>query len=238
MSSGSGGVRGLVRRVADRVAKRVATDELFEKKGERAPTPPLPPRSTSAPPPAPVATPTPAPAAASAATAAPARTAAQKAPATRAATGASLDLPTRGCVRGGVELVKRAHGPGPRRRVVNHWATWCVPCVDELPLLIDLASRYRDRADFLGVSWDLFDPRGEDDDIVEHVERFADGNGVTWPSVLVTASPESFFTALALTNRQVPQTWVIDTDGAVLGRFDGVLTEDSVAKIARLLEAG
>lgn len=29
--------------------------------------------------------------------------------------------------------------------VLNFWATWCQPCVQELPVLVDLAARYRDR---------------------------------------------------------------------------------------------
>lgn len=233
MSSGSSGVRGLLRRVAQRVAVRVAGDDLFEKRGERAHTEPLPPRDT-APPSRPAAPPA-APPAQPVVKGKPAAKA--KAVPTTTTGNDGLALPTTGCQRGGLDLVRLAHGPGPRRRVVNHWATWCVPCVDELPLLIDLARRYQDRVDFLGVSWDLFDPRGEDDDIVEHVARFADGNGVIWPSVLVTASPESFFSALGLSFRQVPQTWIIDSDGRELARFDGVLTPERVAEIGRLLDA-
>lgn len=39
--------------------------------------------------------------------------------------------------------------------LVNLWATWCAPCVTEMPMLDDLAGRYGDRLRVLTVSQDL-----------------------------------------------------------------------------------
>ncbi|MCK6506015.1 TlpA family protein disulfide reductase [Myxococcota bacterium] len=220
------GVKGAIRRVAQAVARRVAQDDLFEKPGERAPTPPLPPRPAAPAPPPAAAAPRPS-------------TPPPSSPPPSSPPGAP-GLEVRGCERADLDRVSRAHGPGPRPRVVNHWATWCVPCVDELPLLVDLARQLEGKADFLGVSWDLFDPRGDEDDIVEHVARFADGHGVPWGSLLVTAPPKDFFKKLALPSQKVPQTWVIGADGAVLARFDGALDAAQAHRIRELLggEAG
>lgn len=229
-----GRLRSVLSGVVRRVAQRVAQDELFEKPGERVRPTPLPPRA-----PVPPATASSAPAPAPPATA-PAKpektekTATTKPP--RKANKAAPTLPTRGCVRGGVELALLAHGPGPRPRVVNHWATWCVPCVEEFPHLIAAEARLRGKVDFLGLSWDLFDPRGDEDDIVDHVARFAEGNGVTWPSVLLTCSPESFFQKLGLPSRQVPQTWVFSAEGEVLARFDGALDAAATQRLIDLFE--
>lgn len=141
-----------------------------------------------------------------------------------------------GCTKADLSQAIQAHAAGPRPKVVNHWASWCVPCIDELPLLVALAERLGDQAEFLGLSWDLFDPRGDEDDIVEHVARFADGNGMTWPSLLVRAAPKDFFRALGLSSEKVPQTWVIGTDGAVLGQFPGVLSQQRCDEIAALIQ--
>lgn len=34
---------------------------------------------------------------------------------------------------------------GPRATLVNFWATWCVPCRQEMPALVEIHQRYRDR---------------------------------------------------------------------------------------------
>jgi cytochrome c biogenesis protein CcmG, thiol:disulfide interchange protein DsbE len=36
--------------------------------------------------------------------------------------------------------------------VVNYWATWCVPCTNEMPRLVAAAEKYRGRVEFLGVN--------------------------------------------------------------------------------------
>lgn len=35
--------------------------------------------------------------------------------------------------------------------VVNYWATWCEPCKDEMPRLVEAADAYEGRVNFLGV---------------------------------------------------------------------------------------
>ena len=39
--------------------------------------------------------------------------------------------------------------------LVNLWATWCAPCVKELPLLDDLAGEYDERLHVIAVSQDM-----------------------------------------------------------------------------------
>ena len=39
--------------------------------------------------------------------------------------------------------------------VVNYWATWCVPCREEIPVFVRLQERYRDRGvQFVGIALD------------------------------------------------------------------------------------
>ena len=52
-------------------------------------------------------------------------------------------------------LVSRLQSP-PRLLLVNHWATWCEGCVEELPLLVDLYKKWSEHVDFVGVSWEAF----------------------------------------------------------------------------------
>jgi len=209
-----GRIRSLIRGGLKRVSSVVSRNELFEKPGDRPRTPSLPPRERR------TADVVPAPA-----------TAPVPAPERTLASVDILDLPgTRAFL-----------GAGQGLRVVNHWATWCIPCVEEFDLLKSLHARLPDGVPLLGLSWDLFDPRGDEDDIAEHVANFSAGHGLPWPSVLIgeAVEPPDFFAALSVTNQTVPQTWVIDDTGAVLHRVEGVLTEAHIESLlAAVYEAG
>lgn len=41
-----------------------------------------------------------------------------------------------------------------RIQVINFWATWCAPCVEEMPYFEDLAEKYKDKIDLKFVSLD------------------------------------------------------------------------------------
>jgi len=54
------------------------------------------------------------------------------------------------CLGGGPDVDLRSAAPG-RPTLVNVWATWCPPCVDEVPELVDLSARAGDRLSVVGV---------------------------------------------------------------------------------------
>lgn len=218
-----GRIRDLGRRFAVRLSRRVGQAELFERPGERAPQAPLARTpSTGA---APSAAPSPPPAVAVA---------------PRGERIAGVDTPAgpAACTIADLAMLRAALGPGGGVRVVNHWATWCIPCAEEFDLLKGLEAGL-DGPPLLGVSWDLFDPRGDEDDIREHVENYGTGHGLGWPTLLVgeSVSAEAFFEAFELSFQQIPQTWVLDDAGTVIHRVDGVLDEDSVAAVLAAVAA-
>ncbi len=244
-----GRFRDLARRVAERVARSVARDDLFEKPGERPASAPLPARpaasgtkpaapAKAAPAEAPAkAAPEPMPAEAAAkvtpaeapAKAAPAEKPAQKGVArSPAAKVAAPSRPKEGCAPVDVAGLRAAIAPAGKPLVVNHWATWCDPCVDELPRLVRAAAGVADLGEFVGVSWDLFDHVGKPATVAKKVAQFADGAGVGYPSVLFTGAPEELFEACGLDFEQIPQTLVIAPDGRVVYHKKGVLDHDDV----------
>lgn len=64
---------------------------------------------------------------------------------------------------------------GGKPIVVNFWASWCEPCKDEMPLLVEAAQRYGDRVHFLGVNIE---------DSEEEARSFISRYGVTYPSLV------------------------------------------------------
>ena len=108
--------------------------------------------------------------------------------------------------------------------LVNFWATWCPPCREEIPELIELQKLYGDRLQIVGIS--------EDEDPPAKVLQFAQQKGMTYP--IVMATPElidSYGGVPAL-----PTSFLIDTQGRVVQKHSGLYPINSYrAEIRTLL---
>lgn len=231
-------LRKLLRGVLESVGKQVAQDDLFEKPGERAPSAKLPPsapviRDVVAAPVVAVAAPKPVEAAPKVEAKAPKK--AKKTAAVEKPTQAVR--PAEGCVPVDAAGLLAALLPAGKPLVVNHWATWCDPCVDELPRLVRAAAGVAGVGEFLGVSWDLFDHPGEPEKVARKVAGFADSVGVGYPSVLFTGEAKELFTLLNLDFELIPQTVVIAPDGKVTWHKKGVIDHDDVFPLIKAVKA-
>jgi thiol-disulfide isomerase/thioredoxin len=94
--------------------------------------------------------------------------------------------------------------------VVNLWATWCEPCLREMPSLERLQSRFGERIEVLAVSED----RGGD----KTVEPFIAKLGLKAVKVYIDPKSE---VGHAFGVRGLPTSFVIDREGKVLGRVEG-----------------
>lgn len=113
--------------------------------------------------------------------------------------------------------VKRETDQG-RPVVVNFFASWCGPCVRELPLLIETAETEAEQVAFLGVNH--VDQR---DLAEEMVEEF----GITFPT-LRDAGGE---VVAEVGGRGLPHTVAFDADGRLAGRVFGELTETNLERL-------
>ena len=86
--------------------------------------------------------------------------------------------------------------------LLNFWATWCGPCVAELPAFSRLTDAYADRLALLAVNC------GEDE---QTVKSFLDKNGYAFPVALDT---EGEISQLYPTDG-IPYTLIISPDGKV-----------------------
>src|SRR5262245_27781289 len=95
--------------------------------------------------------------------------------------------------------------------LVNFWATWCPPCRAEIPDLVALQEKYRDRLQIIGVSQDEGSP--------EEVRRFALQYKINYPIVMLTPElREHFPNVYAL-----PTTFVIDRETRIVQKHLGML---------------
>lgn len=104
---------------------------------------------------------------------------------------------------GSVRLAELAGQPV----VVNFWASWCVPCRQEFPLLQQAERDYRDQGlVIIGIDFR---------DIAADARSFAEEQGATWS--LVTDPDRE--TAKAYGVRAIPQTFFIYPDGTIAQRY-------------------
>ncbi len=172
------------------------------------------------------------PASASPATALPARSAAPPVAARTpppalapARSGAPSVVPTTAAAD--VEALAAATSTGGRPLVVNHWATWCEPCVEELPYLARVAARHHARVRFLGVSWDRFTDARPEEQVCATVDEARRAAGASFPTVLAPPDPRAVFGRLALQWEVVPQTYVLAADGTRIWTHSGEIVEDA-----------
>ena len=92
-------------------------------------------------------------------------------------------------------------------RIVDFWATWCPPCVEEMPMFKELHETYADRGlVILGLS---------SDDDVDDVRAFVDEHDLPWTNALAPEEVREQYQVLGL-----PQTMLIDADGRIAKRFN------------------
>jgi thiol-disulfide isomerase/thioredoxin len=110
--------------------------------------------------------------------------------------------------------------------VIDFWATWCGPCVAEMPKLKELYARYHDQGvEFLGVSLDQPQEDGGLDSLKEFVAR----NEIPWPQYYQGKGWESGFSA-SWGIHAIPAMFVVDQSGKLVsvdavGHLEEIITE-------------
>ena len=97
--------------------------------------------------------------------------------------------------------------------IVNYWATWCSPCLKELPDISAFVSTHKDKVAAIGLDF-------EDTDKAD-VVKFLQSHQLSYPVAQVDPDkpPKDFDTPQGL-----PNTYVIAPDGRVAKTFLGPIT--------------
>jgi thiol-disulfide isomerase/thioredoxin len=107
--------------------------------------------------------------------------------------------------------------------LVNFWATWCPPCREEIPELLELEKEYKGQLQIVGIS--------EDDDPPEKVMKFAQKQGMTYPIVIATQAMIDAYGGVPA----LPTSFLIDTQGRVVQKHSGLYPIESYRREIRSL---
>ena len=105
--------------------------------------------------------------------------------------------------------------------VINFWATWCDPCIYEMPELEKFYQTNRDRATVWGVTFEGTDKQ-KIADFVEHL-------GVTFPILGHGQDPKTGFATVTV----LPTTLIVGRDGLFLHKFEGPITAVDIEQIIK-----
>ncbi len=97
--------------------------------------------------------------------------------------------------------------------LLNFWASWCVPCKDEAPLLERAWQTYRDKG-LLVIGVNI-------QDLEADARRFVADNGITYPNVRDRDGKAN--RAYGITG--IPETFFVSPDGRIIRKFPGAVVE-------------
>jgi thiol-disulfide isomerase/thioredoxin len=110
--------------------------------------------------------------------------------------------------------------------IVNYWATWCPPCLDEIPDLVQLYEDNRDTLVVLGVDFEEVN--------TEYLREFVDSHLISYPVVRSEPLPVTPLGPVL----GLPTTYIISPDGERIARQEGPVTREAVESyLARKREA-
>jgi thiol-disulfide isomerase/thioredoxin len=123
-------------------------------------------------------------------------------------------------------LARRKSG---RPVFVNFWATWCVPCVDELPALGNLARELGAKApEILGVSLDALTVP-EKERVEPKVREMLSQSGVSYTNLVVMGDQQSFMKAFDISGG-IPLSILYDGGGKTVQRWVGTVEMDDLRR--------
>ncbi|NNE98855.1 MAG: TlpA family protein disulfide reductase [Pyrinomonadaceae bacterium] len=126
-----------------------------------------------------------------------------------------------------IELLK----PNKKPLLVNFWATWCIPCREEFPDLVELDKEYKEKIDFITISLDDLA------EIDRDVPKFLNEMKATMPAYLLRTNDENAVIGSISKDWQggLPFTILYSEIGEVIHTRQGKIKPDIVkAKIDRL----
>lgn len=106
--------------------------------------------------------------------------------------------------------------------VINFWATWCPPCIKEIPMFMELQTKYADNGlQFIGISLD---------NSRQQVLDFVKIHGINYP---ILGGDETFTVTQKFGNTSgaIPFTVIINRNGYIVSRYLGEMSQHKAQEL-------
>ena len=101
--------------------------------------------------------------------------------------------------------------------VLNFWATWCPPCIAEIPDFVKVFNEFKDKdVQFIGVS-------NED---ISTLKSFAAEYNINYP---ILVDDKNIMEIWGI--RAIPTTFVFDRDGQIVFKNVGMMTREQIRNV-------
>lgn len=104
--------------------------------------------------------------------------------------------------------------------LVVFWATWCIPCIEEIPQLKHFQTTYADRG-FRVISINIDDPEGHTAPVM--AQQFE----INYPVLVDDGSGEKAFGGI----RALPTSFLVGRDGTIKRRLEGLYPQEKLESI-------
>ncbi len=111
----------------------------------------------------------------------------------------------------------RFSGNSGKKVLINFWASWCPPCMDELPYLQEISEKTKDKLDVIGIN---------SDDTSEDIHKIVDGLGLTFPNWI---DPQAKISRMLLVSA-LPTSYILDENGKIQAIIVGQVSDEILQK--------
>ncbi len=103
--------------------------------------------------------------------------------------------------------------------IINFWATWCTPCLKEMPELERFYQDNKARAEVWGVTFE--------DSEIDEIKHFISQLDITYPILGYGQDPLTGYGQVTV----LPTTFIIDENGLFFHRFEGPISAQQITDI-------
>lgn len=105
--------------------------------------------------------------------------------------------------------------------IINFWATWCTPCLKEIPAFVEFYANNSDSVEILGLNYEPVN--------IEAINAFSERFNIDYPIILYGGSNEAEYAKFG-NLMGMPTTLIYSPDGELLHTFIGEIGIKELAK--------